>query len=152
SNVLQQQPSGMMDNLRGLVSGSDQRSVTETGTGVLSSLFGGSVLDTLAGTIGKYAGLGEGTSKSLLGLLGPVVLGGVAQQQRQAGLDANGLSNFLASQKDNITSAMPPGFGKMLSGTGLADTLGDAWRSGTGAASAAAGRFASAADETVSGA
>jgi hypothetical protein len=149
SNVLAQQPSGPLDNLRSLTSGTEQRTVAENGAGLLSSLFGGSVFNNIAGAIGKYAGIGEGTSKSMLGMLAPLVLGSVAQQQRQSGLDANGLSSFLASQKDNIVSAMPSGFGNMLSGTGIMDSLGDAWRGTSAAASAAAGRFASSASEAT---
>ena len=41
----------------------------------------------MAQSIGKFAGVGEGTGKSLLGMLGPVVLGALGQQQRSAGLD-----------------------------------------------------------------
>ena len=149
SNVLSQQPSGPLDNLRSLTSGTEQRTVAENGAGLLSSLFGGSVFNTVAGAVGKYAGVGEGTSKSLLGMLAPLVLGSVAQQQRQSGLDANGLSSFLGSQKDNIVAAMPSGFGNMLSGTGIMDSLGDAWRGTSAAASAAAGRFASSANEAT---
>ena len=149
STVLSQQPSGPLDNLRTLTSGSEQRTVAENGAGLLSSLFSGNAFNTLAGAVGKYAGIGEGTSKSMLGMLAPLVLGSVAQQQRQSGLDANGLSSFLASQKDNIVSAMPSGFGNMLSGTGIMDSLGDAWRNTGAAASAAAGRFASSANEAT---
>ncbi len=149
SNVLSQQPSGPLDNLRSLTSGTEQRTVAENGAGLLSSLFGGSVFNTVAGAVGKYAGIGEGTSKSLLGMLAPLVLGSVAQQQRQSGLDANGLSSFLASQKDNVMAAMPSGFGNMLSGTGIMESLGDSWRGTSAAASAAAGRFANSANEAT---
>lgn len=149
SSVLSQQPSGPLDNLRSLTTGTEQRAVAENGAGLLSSLFGGSVFNTIAGAVGKYAGVGEGTSKSLLGMLAPLVLGSVAQQQRQSGLDANGLSSFLGSQKDNIVAAMPSGFGNMLGGTGIMESLGDAWRGTSAAASAAAGRFASSASEAT---
>ena len=149
SNVLSQQPSGPLDNLRSLTSGTEQRTVAENGAGLLSSLFGGSVFNTVAGAVGKYAGIGEGTSKSMLGMLAPLVLGSVAQQQRQSGLDANGLSSFLASQKDNVMAAMPSGFGNMLSGTGIMESLGETWRGTSAAASAAAGRFANSASEAT---
>ena len=42
----------------------------DSGLSSLSSLLGGSTVSALAGAVGKYAGLGEGESKSLLGLLG----------------------------------------------------------------------------------
>jgi Bacterial protein of unknown function (DUF937) len=150
SSVLSQQPSGMLDNLRSLSGGSQQRTLAENGASLLSSLFGGGGFNSLAGVIGKFAGIGEGTSKSMLGLLGPLVLGGVAQQQRQSGLDAEGLSGFLASQKENIASAMPSGLSSALSGTGLLDTAGDTWRTGTAAVSEAARRGTTAASAASS--
>jgi len=149
SSVLSQQPSGTLDNLRSLTTGTEQRAVAENGAGLLSTLFGGNIFNSVAGAVGKYAGIGEGTSKSMLGMLAPLVLGTVAQQQRQSGLDASGLSSLLNSQKDNIVAAMPSGFGNMLGGTGILDSLGDAWRSTTAAASAGAGRFASSASEST---
>src|SRR5262245_6930661 len=154
SSVLSQQPSGILDSVRALTTGQEQRTLTESGSSLLSSLFGGGALSALASALGRFTGIGEGTSKSLLGLLGPMVLGSVAQYQRQAGLDANGLASFLASQKANIAAATPSGFASMLGGTGLfdslSDSLGDAWRSGGAAASTAAGRFAASPGETAS--
>jgi hypothetical protein len=149
STILTQVPSNAVDTMRSLTSGTDQRSFAENGAGLLSSLFGGNMFSSLAGAVGKYAGIGDGTSKSLLGMLAPPALGTLAQHQRQAGLDANGLANFLASQKDNIAAAMPSGFANMLSSTGLLDSFGDVWRSGSAAASAAAGRFAASAGEAT---
>jgi hypothetical protein len=159
SRTLGEIPASALDNFRN-PGGLEPKSIIESGSSMLSSLFGGGIFNSLASAIGKYAGIGDGASKSLLGLLGPLVLGGLAKQQRQAGLDAGGLANFLGSQKDNIASAMPSGFTNMLSGTGLLDSLGDTWRSGTAyassaarsgaaAASAAGQRFAASADETV---
>jgi Bacterial protein of unknown function (DUF937) len=155
ARALGEQPSGFVDSYRSLTGGADTSSFVDKGSSMLSSLFGGSMFNGIAGAIGKYAGIGEGTGKSMLGLLGPLVLGGLAQQQRQTGLDANGLSSFLASQKENIAAAMPSGLSSMLSGA-----LGDTWRSGTSAASeaarsgaasasAAAQRFAASATETT---
>lgn len=133
ARALGEQPSSFQDSYRSLTGGADTSSFVDKGSSMLSSLFGGSMFNGIAGAIGKYAGIGEGTSKSLLGVLGPLVLGGLAQQQRQTGLDANGLSSLLASQKENIAAAMPSGFSSVLSGV-----LGDTWRSGTAAASEAA--------------
>ena len=76
---------------------------------MLSGLFGGATLDTMAQSIGKFAGLDGATSKSLLGMLGPVVLGTLVQQQRSAGLDTSGLAALLGSQKDQIAAAIPSG-------------------------------------------
>ena len=84
TNTLTQQ-SGSLESLKNLVGGAGQNLLAETGSSMLSGLFGGGTLDTMAQTIGKFAGIGEGTSKSMLGMLGPVVLGALGQQQRSAG-------------------------------------------------------------------
>jgi hypothetical protein len=64
------QQSGSLESLKNLIGGSGQNSLAETGSSMLSGLFGGGTLDTMAQTIGKFAGIGEGTSKSMLGMLG----------------------------------------------------------------------------------
>ena len=50
----------------------------------------------------------------------------------------SGIASLLASQKDNIATALPSGFGNLLGGTGLLDLLGGAARTATGAGSEAA--------------
>jgi hypothetical protein len=46
-------------------------------------------------------------------------------------LDAAGIASLFAGQRDNITAALPSGFGKLLAGTGLLDSLGGATRAAT---------------------
>jgi hypothetical protein len=103
----------------------------------------------MAQTIGKFAGIGEGTTKSMLGMLGPVVLGTLSQQQRSAGLDASGLASLLTSQKDQIAAAIPSGLASQLSAAGLIDGANESLRSGAAAASAAGSRVADASERTV---
>src|SRR5271168_4978431 len=92
SSTLAQQQPGSLESLKSLIGGSNQNTLAETGSSMLSGLFGGGTLDTMAQTIGKFAGVGEGSSKTLLGMLGPIVLATLGQQQRSAGLDASGLA------------------------------------------------------------
>ncbi len=117
----------------------------ETGSGILSSLFGGSMLSSLNGAIAKFSGLGGAATSGLLGMLAPMVLGILKKQKQTLGLDAGGLSSLLNSQKQNIAAAMPAGFSRMLgaipglsalTGAGekasaaasnIADAGGDAW-------------------------
>jgi Bacterial protein of unknown function (DUF937) len=119
-NLLQQQ-SGSLESLKGAIGGSGQRTMIDSGSSMLSGLFGGGALDTIAQSIGRFAGINESTSKSMLGMLAPVVLGALGQQQRSAGLDANGVASLLASQKDQIVSAIPSGLADQLSAAGLID-------------------------------
>jgi hypothetical protein len=149
NNTLTQQ-SGSLESLKNLIGGSGQNSLAETGSSMLSGLFGGGTLDTMAQTIGKFAGISEGTSKSMLGMLGPVVLGALGQQQRSAGLDANGLVSLLTSQKDQIAAAIPSGLADQLSAAGLIDGATGSLRSGAASAGAAAGRMAEASERTFS--
>lgn len=149
TNTLTQQ-SDSLENLRNLVGGAGQNLVADTGTNMLSGLFGGGTLDTMAQTIGRFAGVGEGTSKSLLGMLGPVVLGALGQQQRSLGLDTSGLASLLTSQKDQIARAMPSGLADQLSAAGLIDGATESQRGGAAAASAAGSRMAEASERTFS--
>lgn len=149
TNTLTQQ-SDSLENLRNLVGGAGQNLVADTGTNMLSGLFGGGTLDTMAQTIGRFAGIGEGTSKSLLAMLGPVVLGALGQQQRSLGLDTSGLASLLTSQKDQIARAMPSGLADQLSAAGLIDGATESQRGGAAAASAAGSRMAEASERTFS--
>src|SRR5262249_58032352 len=116
-------PPGPLDSVIGMIGGAGQKGLAENGVSVLSSLLGGNATNALSAAVGKFAGVSEGTSKSLLGVLGPVVMGVLAGQQRSAGLNGSGLATLLASQKDQIAAALPSGFAKQLEGTGLMDAL-----------------------------
>jgi hypothetical protein len=151
TNTLAQQP-GSLESLKSLIGGSGQNNLAETGSSMLSGLFGGGALDTMAQTIGKFAGVDGGSIKSLLGMLGPVVLGTLGQQQRSAGLDASGLASLLGSQKDQIAAAIPSGLADQLSAAGLIDKAAGSLRSGSAAVSAAGSRIAGASERTVAGA
>ena len=107
AKALAQQPSGGLDTLMNITGGSgqkspvDQKSLVESGSSLLSGLLGGSTQDALTRAIGRYAGISEGTSKSMLGMLGPVVLGALGKQQRSAGLDTHDVANLLTSQSSS---------------------------------------------------
>ena len=120
--VAQQQP-GVLTSLANMIGGSGQKALIDTGVSTLTSLLGGKTASVLTSAVGQYAGIGEGGSKSLMGVLGPIVMGVLGLQQRASGLDATGLANLLASQKDNIARALPAGFASYLSGTGILDRI-----------------------------
>jgi len=149
SNAVAQQPPGVVENLLGALGGSGQKAIVDSGSSLLSTLVGGGAMSAIAGAIGKFAGISDGTSRSLLGMLGPVVLSGLGQQQRSSGLDANGLASLLTSQKDQIAAAIPSGLANQLGGTGLMDMLDGGMRRGAAAAGATVDRVGAAADRTV---
>jgi uncharacterized protein DUF937 len=141
SKLMSQQQGSPMDLLRN----SGAQGLAQTGSTMLAGLFGNKSLDTMAQMLGKFAGLNDIGGKSLLGMIGPLVLGALGQHQREAGLDSNGLVSLLRSQKDQIVSAIPSGLANQLDSAGLIDTA----ESGMRTAAATGGRIAGAASEGV---
>jgi hypothetical protein len=130
-----------------MLGGGGQSNFSERGSQLLSSLLGARDQSALVNAIGQFAGLGQGKSGSLLGVLAPIIMGTVAQQQGTRGLDASTMANLFANQKDNIASALPADFGRLLGGMDLLNSLGGAARSAASAgtqATRAAGAAASA--------
>src|SRR5215813_1031650 len=128
------QQTGALGSFANMIGASGQSSLIEKGSQILSSLLGGRDQTALAGAVGKYAGLGQSASGSLLGMLAPIVMGSIGQQQGTRSLDAGGIASLLSSQKDNIAAALPARFANLLGGTGLLDSLGGAARTATAAA------------------
>ncbi|MBV8696588.1 DUF937 domain-containing protein [Bradyrhizobium sp.] len=123
SKLLSQQQIGSpLDLLRS----AGPQELAETGSKMISALFGGRTVDVMAQAIGKFAGIGEGGGKPLLSMLGPIVLGALGQQQRLAGLDVNGLASLLRSQKDQFVKAIPSGLAEQLGASGLIDRFAGA--------------------------
>ena len=121
---------GTLGNFVGTLGTADQSSLIESGSSMLSSLLGASNRNALVGAISRFSGLGQHAATPLLGMMAPVVMDTIAQQQGSARtLDPGKIANLLAGQKDNIAAAMPPALRGMLSGTGLLDSLGGAARS-----------------------
>ena len=142
------QQTGSLGNFASMIGAAGQSSLIEKGSQMLSSLLGGRDQTALAGALGKYAGLGQGASGSLLGMLAPIVMGTIGQQQGTRSLDAGGIASLLSSQKDNIAAALPSGFANLLGGTGLLNSLGGAARTATAAAGQTARVTTSAARDT----
>ena len=122
-NILSKVDPGILGNLGNLIGGAGQQQLVDGGSNALSSLLGGSSSSALAGAIGKFAGIDSGKSTSLVGMLAPVVLGTLAKQQKDTGLDAHGIASLLASQKSNIAAALPAGMSDLLQGSGVLDSI-----------------------------
>jgi hypothetical protein len=143
------QQANSLGNISNVLGAGNQTSFTEKGTELLSSLLGGRDQNALAEAVAKFSGLGQGKTGSLLGMLAPLIMGTIAQQQGPRSLNAGGVADLLASQKDSIAAALPAGFGNLLGGTGLHDSLGGAARTATAAGRQAA-QDAAATARTVS--
>lgn len=112
ADTVSAQSPGFLGSLANSMGGLGQ--IADKGSSTLSSLIGGNMLNTIASSVGRFAGIGEGAAQTMVGLVGPIVMGALGRQQRAEGLDASGLGRLLAAQKDNIASAIPPGLSSML--------------------------------------
>jgi hypothetical protein len=129
-----------LGNFAHLLSG-DSSALSQKGGSLLSSLFGESLLSTLASAISRFSGLNVGAAKSLLATLAPMVLGHVASQWKNRGGSTSALTSMLTEQKGNIADAIPAGF-TMPEVPGLGQ-LGDTVRAGGRAAERASRSVAS---------
>ena len=125
--------SDTLGSLAGMLAGGRQSSVMEKGSRLLSWLLGGGNRYALTEAVGKFVGVTRRASGSLLGMLTPVVLGAIVQQQGARALNADSVTGLLTAQKDNIAAAFPLGFGNLLAGAGLLDPTGSWARSGPAA-------------------
>src|SRR5262245_5054100 len=116
------QQSNVVDNFGSMLGTGSPSSFVDKGSSLLMSLLGSRDQSSLVGAIGSFAGLGHSGGSSLLGMLAPLVMGLIGKQMGPR-IDAGGLSNLFASQKDQIAQALPRGMSNLLGGTGLLDSL-----------------------------
>src|SRR5262249_60917719 len=76
------QQTGLLGNFASMLGTGAQTSLVERGSQMLASLLGGRDQTALAGAVGKYAGLGQNASGSLLGMLAPVVMATIPHHPR----------------------------------------------------------------------
>lgn len=98
---------------------SNPTQLMEQGGSLLSSLLGGNAMSALTSGIAKYVGSSEGSTRSLLGLLAPAVLGVLGREQQASGGNGTGLARALRSQAGEFTAALPPGLANMLNAGGF---------------------------------
>jgi hypothetical protein len=144
----------MLGNLAGMLGGGQGSQLSQTGGNLLGSLLGGgSMVQTLAGVLGKFTGLNLGSMTGLLGIVAPLIMGVLKKQSGAAGIaDASGLAGMLAGQKSNILGAMPPGLSQQLGNVpGLGSLLGGVLGGGGNVAQTAVNTVASAAPKAAGG-
>jgi hypothetical protein len=119
ANAAKRQTSSL-GNFASVLADGEQSSLFENGSQMLASLVSGRDQNAITEAIAEFTGLEEGSSGSVLGILTPIIMGTIAKHQSAAGsLDANGIANLFASQKDNIAAALPSGFCSLLSGADI---------------------------------
>lgn len=107
------------------------------GMGALTSVLGEGRLSGIANAISGFSGVSQNQSRSLLGMLFPVVMGVLGREQRGGGMNVDGISRMLQSHKREIAEAMPASVASSLRSTGVLDDLDhDPRHAGTAAAGA----------------
>ncbi len=122
-DILAKQDTGLLGRLGTVLGTPQQKTIAEQGSNALGSLLGTSSLGSLVGAVSKYANVDNTATTGIIGMLAPIVLGTLSQQQKSANLDAGGLAKLLGDQKSNIASAIPADLSRMLAGTGLLDAI-----------------------------
>lgn len=147
NSMVESADDGLLSNVGKLFSG-DTSATAERGSGMLTSLFGGSMMSSIGGALSKFTGLGASSITSLLGFLTPLILGILKGKKREMGLDTGAFASMLAGQKQNIANALPSGLGGMLAGIPGLSSLADMGKSAAGAVQSA-GRTVAAGAETA---
>lgn len=117
-SLLDRLDDSLLDHPGGWLGGPQAATVAQSGGNLLINLFGETRVSGLIASTAKYAGIGAGSAKSLLGFLAPLVLGGIKRLMRRQGLDIAGLTQLLLSQKDSFRLALPTGLANLLGATG----------------------------------
>ncbi|WP_396625884.1 DUF937 domain-containing protein [Luteitalea sp.] len=105
-----------------LTSGGSLGDVAKFGAPLVASLFGGQqagIINWLA----SAAGIGKGSAGSLLGLMAPMVMGGVSKylSSNGGGVNASALGSLFSSQAASLLGNAPAGLAGALGVSSLAD-------------------------------
>jgi hypothetical protein len=132
-SVLDQQEPGLLGNFASML-GSGGNNLAEKGSAMMSSLFGGSMVTSVLGVLAKFLNIDAAKIGKLIAAVAPMVMGVLASQKKSLGLNASGLAQMLAGQKQNISAAMPSGLASALSAVPGLGSMADFAKSGMSAA------------------
>jgi OmpA-OmpF porin, OOP family len=116
------QNESFLGNLGGLIGGGNlaQGDPKDIAGGLMGSLFGGKVPAILS-ALSSFAGIKSSSTSSLLGMVGPLVMGVLGKKINTEGINVGGLLNILNGEKSSILGALPGGLSSVM---GLASGLG----------------------------
>jgi len=105
--------SGILSNLTDAFDG--HTNTLSNGWEILKTIFSDK-LNSVTSAIANHSNIQESSSASLMSMIAPATLSVIGQHAQQTNLDAEGLTNWLASQKSDIINAIPGGLGSSLTG------------------------------------
>lgn len=98
---------------------------------LLGTVFGTKV-PAITNAIAAFSGAKPSTVSSLLGMVGPLVMGLLSKKINIGGLNASGLANLLLSEKNSILGALPTGLSSILDLADLGGPTSDGAEVATG--------------------
>ncbi|MBV6439978.1 MAG: hypothetical protein EPGJADBJ_01636 [Saprospiraceae bacterium] len=119
--------SGILGKLGSLIGGGNlaQGDPKDVSGQFLGSIFGARI-PAITNAVAAFSGTRSSSVSSLLGMVGPLVMGILSKKINTEGLNVSGFANLLLGQKNNILGALPTGLGSII---GLADIGGSAGKS-----------------------
>ncbi len=138
-NLISNFDSGILDNLGSLIGGGNlaHNDPKDVSGHLLGTLFGAKV-PAITNAISSFSGVKSSSTSSLLGLVGPLVMGLLSKKINSGGLNVSGLANLLIGEKSSILGALPSGLGSVL---GLLDQGSAAAATSSGAEVATGSRW-----------
>lgn len=124
-NQLSNFDSGVLGNLGSLLGGGNlaHNDPKDVAGNLMGSLFGSKV-PTILNTLASFAGIKSSSVSSLLGLVGPMVMGLLSKRIKSDGLNVSGLASLLNSEKSSIMNALPAGLSSVMGFADLGSNLG----------------------------
>ena len=116
SNLMDQATNNgnLLSNLTGQLSGGTvTQTLLNTGSGILSTLFGDR-LNSVIATITSALGTGSASVSSLMKIAAPLVLAILAKERTARGMGTAGLASLLTEQKGSLARLLPAGLAGAL--------------------------------------
>jgi OmpA-OmpF porin, OOP family len=110
---------GFLDNLGGLIGGGNlaQNDPKDAAGQLMGTIFGNKV-PGIMNAVSSFSGVKSSTVSSLMGLVGPMLMGVLSKKISGEGLNVGSFAKLLGNEKSAIMNALPAGMGSVL---GLAD-------------------------------
>jgi len=133
-NQISKFDSGILGNLASLFNtGNLAQNDPKDASGQLLGLLFGAKVPAITNSISAFAGVKSATTSSLLGFVGPLLMGVLSKKISTDGLNVAGLSNLIASERNSILGTLPSGLSSIIGLSNLSGpTSGDTGSSAGG--------------------
>jgi len=114
-NLLSKADASVLDHPAGLlVAGNVSQNEPRDLSGQLLGLLFGAKVPAMTNAIASFADVKPSTASSLLGLVGPLMMGVLNKKINSGGLNLSGLASLLKSERNSIMGLLPMGLGAVL--------------------------------------